>query len=116
MSCVLSITSGRFKKCFFSFALGGHSTFFGLVNTFVHIVMYIYYMLAAMGPKYRRYIWWKKYLTNFQMIQFVLIFSHAFQVILVYYFRMVISVLVYQPVSINSQPSTNVIALWRPWW
>lgn len=44
--------------------------------------MYAYYMLAAMGPKYRRYIWWKKYLTNFQMIQFVMIFSHAFQVIL----------------------------------
>lgn len=42
--------------------------------------MYVYYMLAAMGPKYRRFIWWKKYLTNFQMIQFVLIFSHAFQV------------------------------------
>uniref|UniRef100_A0A0N7ZCK1 Elongation of very long chain fatty acids protein n=1 Tax=Scylla olivacea TaxID=85551 RepID=A0A0N7ZCK1_SCYOL len=61
------------------FTAGGHSTFFGLVNTFVHIVMYVYYMLAAMGPKYRRYIWWKKYLTNFQMIQFILIFSHAFQ-------------------------------------
>ncbi|XP_050706065.1 elongation of very long chain fatty acids protein AAEL008004-like [Eriocheir sinensis] len=61
------------------FTAGGHSTFFGLVNTFVHIVMYVYYMLSAMGPKYRRFIWWKKYLTNFQMIQFVLIFSHAFQ-------------------------------------
>ncbi|XP_045112153.1 elongation of very long chain fatty acids protein AAEL008004-like isoform X4 [Portunus trituberculatus] len=61
------------------FTAGGHSTFFGLVNTFVHIVMYVYYMMAAMGPKYRRYIWWKKYLTNFQMIQFILIFSHAFQ-------------------------------------
>lgn len=61
------------------FTPGGHSTFFGLLNSFVHIVMYLYYMLAAMGPQYQRYIWWKKYLTNLQMVQFVLIFSHAFQ-------------------------------------
>ncbi|KAK4295101.1 hypothetical protein Pmani_032317 [Petrolisthes manimaculis] len=61
------------------FTPGGHSTFFGFINTFVHIVMYVYYMLSAMGPQYRRYIWWKKYLTNFQMIQFIMIFGHAFQ-------------------------------------
>lgn len=47
---------------------GGHSTFFALLNTFVHIVMYFYYMVAAMGPKYQKYIWWKKYLTAFQMV------------------------------------------------
>ncbi|KAA0196122.1 hypothetical protein HAZT_HAZT003531 [Hyalella azteca] len=35
---------------------GGHSTFFGFLNTFVHIVMYFYYMVAAMGPKYQKYI------------------------------------------------------------
>ncbi|KAG6446373.1 hypothetical protein O3G_MSEX004463 [Manduca sexta] len=50
------------------FAPGGHSTFFALLNTFVHIVMYFYYMVAAMGPKYQKYIWWKKYLTAFQMV------------------------------------------------
>ncbi|KAI8429040.1 hypothetical protein MSG28_007611, partial [Choristoneura fumiferana] len=48
------------------FAPGGHSTFFALLNTFVHIVMYFYYMVSAMGPKYQKYIWWKKYLTAFQ--------------------------------------------------
>ena len=47
---------------------GGHSTFFALLNSFVHIVMYFYYMIAAMGPKYQKYIWWKKYLTSFQMV------------------------------------------------
>lgn len=47
---------------------GGHSTFFALLNTFVHIVMYFYYMIAAMGPRYQKYIWWKKYLTTFQMV------------------------------------------------
>lgn len=63
------------------FAPGGHSTFFALLNAFVHIVMYFYYMVAAMGPKYQKFIWWKKYLTTFQMVQFVLIFSHQFQLL-----------------------------------
>lgn len=63
------------------FAPGGHSTFFALLNAFVHIVMYFYYMIAAMGPKYQKYIWWKKYLTSFQMVQFVAIFTHQFQLL-----------------------------------
>lgn len=50
------------------FAPGGHSTFFAMLNAFVHIVMYFYYMIAAMGPEYQKYIWWKKYLTAFQMV------------------------------------------------
>ncbi|XP_068153362.1 very long chain fatty acid elongase 7 [Drosophila tropicalis] len=63
------------------FAPGGHSTFFALLNSFVHIVMYFYYMVAAMGPNYKKYIWWKKYLTTFQMVQFVAIFTHQFQLL-----------------------------------
>ena len=47
---------------------GGHSTFFGLANTFVHIFMYAYYMVAAMGPKYKRFITWKKHMTTMQMV------------------------------------------------
>lgn len=52
-----------------------------MLNSFVHIVMYFYYMVAAMGPKYQKYIWWKKYLTSFQMIQFIAIFAHQFQLL-----------------------------------
>lgn len=63
------------------FAPGGHSTFFAMLNSFVHIVMYFYYMVAALGPKYQKYIWWKKYLTAFQMLQFVAIFTHQFQLL-----------------------------------
>lgn len=63
------------------FAPGGHSTFFALLNTFVHIVMYFYYMVAALGPEYRRFIWWKKYLTSMQMVQFVMIMTHQFQLL-----------------------------------
>lgn len=55
--------------CFlFLFYLGGHSTFFAMLNSFVHIVMYFYYMIAAMGPQYQKFIWWKRYLTTFQMV------------------------------------------------
>ncbi|XP_055714737.1 elongation of very long chain fatty acids protein 7-like [Phlebotomus papatasi] len=42
----------------------------GFLNSFVHIVMYFYYMIAAMGPKYQRFLWWKKYLTTLQLAQF----------------------------------------------
>lgn len=28
---------------------GGHATFFGFINVFVHFFMYSYYMLAALG-------------------------------------------------------------------
>ncbi|XP_012532466.1 elongation of very long chain fatty acids protein AAEL008004 isoform X1 [Monomorium pharaonis] len=65
------------------FTPGGHSTFFGLLNTFVHIVMYTYYLLAAMGPRVQPYLWWKKYLTAFQMLQFVAIMVHAFQLLFI---------------------------------
>lgn len=65
------------------FAPGGHSTFFALLNTFVHIIMYFYYMVAAMGSEYQKYLWWKKYLTSFQMIQFVAIMAHQFQLLFI---------------------------------
>lgn len=65
------------------FTPGGHSTFFGMLNTFVHIVMYTYYMLAAFGPSMQKYLWWKKYLTVLQMVQFVLVMVHAFQLLFI---------------------------------
>uniref|UniRef100_A0A1B6CS52 Elongation of very long chain fatty acids protein n=1 Tax=Clastoptera arizonana TaxID=38151 RepID=A0A1B6CS52_9HEMI len=65
------------------FTPGGHSTFFGMLNTFVHIIMYAYYMLAAIGPQMQKYLWWKKYLTSLQMIQFILVMAHAFQLLFI---------------------------------
>ncbi|XP_055934482.1 elongation of very long chain fatty acids protein 7-like isoform X2 [Argiope bruennichi] len=44
-----------------------------ILNGIVHIIMYTYYGLAAMGPHMRKYLWWKKYLTILQMVQFVLV-------------------------------------------
>nr|FAA01265.1 TPA: elongation of very long chain fatty acids protein 7 [Ladona fulva] len=59
---------------------GGHGTFSNLINNLVHIIMYSYYLLAAMGPEYSKYLWWKKYLTSIQMMQFALVFIHSAQV------------------------------------
>jgi phosphatidylglycerophosphate synthase len=61
------------------FMPGGHGTFFVMLNTFVHIIMYTYYMLAAVGPQMQKYLWWKKYLTMLQLVQFVGIFVHSSQ-------------------------------------
>jgi phosphatidylglycerophosphate synthase len=44
-----------------------------MINTFVHIIMYTYYMLAAMGPRFQKYLWWKKYLTVLQMVGLLLV-------------------------------------------
>lgn len=50
------------------FSLGGHGTLLGLINSFIHVIMYVYYMLAAMGPSIQKYLWWKKYLTIMQIV------------------------------------------------
>ncbi|EGC38932.1 hypothetical protein DICPUDRAFT_27790 [Dictyostelium purpureum] len=49
------------------YTAGGDSYFSAIMNSFVHSLMYGYYTLALLG--YR--VWWKKYLTQLQLIQFV---------------------------------------------
>lgn len=44
----------------------------GTINSFVHIIMYSYYLLAAMGPRVQKYLWWKKHITNLQMVRVLL--------------------------------------------
>lgn len=52
---------------------GHEPSIVGILNSIVHSVMYVYYMIAALGPKYRKYLWWKRYITWMQMTQFVII-------------------------------------------
>ncbi|XP_013791074.1 elongation of very long chain fatty acids protein 1-like [Limulus polyphemus] len=59
------------------FGAGGQNAFFPFVNCFVHMIMYAYYCLAALGPHMKPYLWWKKYITIIQMVQFVIIGLHA---------------------------------------
>lgn len=56
---------------------GGQTFFLALLNSFVHTIMYAYYGLAAMGPKIKKYLWWKRYITQMQLFQFLLVLLHT---------------------------------------
>lgn len=43
---------------------------FPFINSAIHVVMYAYYLLATY-PSLRPHLWWKRYLTALQMLQFV---------------------------------------------
>ncbi|XP_065284092.2 very long chain fatty acid elongase 7-like [Dermacentor albipictus] len=60
-------------------AYGGqsHEMFIMCLNAFVHVFMYAYYFLAALGPAYRHLLWWKKYMTMMQILQFVLMLAQS---------------------------------------
>lgn len=60
--CLIVQFLHNYKSVFFFLTLG-------VVNSFVHVVMYTYYMLAACGPQLQRYLWWKKYITVLQMVR-----------------------------------------------
>ncbi|CAG2114260.1 unnamed protein product [Medioppia subpectinata] len=61
----------------FKFLPGGANAFFLYINSLVHVIMYCYYALSTFGPRLQPYLWWKKYLTKLQIIQFVLIITNS---------------------------------------
>lgn len=65
------------------FVGGGHTTFCGALNAFIHVLMYTYYFLAAFGPEMQKYLWWKKYLTKLQMLQFTVFGLHSLPMLFV---------------------------------
>ncbi|XP_064476198.1 very long chain fatty acid elongase AAEL008004-like [Ornithodoros turicata] len=60
-----------------SYGADGQSLFGICVNSFVHVLMYAYYFLSLMGPSLRKYLWWKKQLTQLQLGQFIVGVLHA---------------------------------------
>lgn len=56
-------------------APGGDAWYCVMLNSWVHVLMYTYYLVAAIlgkdEKKKKKYLWWGKYLTQFQMFQFV---------------------------------------------
>uniref|UniRef100_A0A1B6D3I0 Elongation of very long chain fatty acids protein n=1 Tax=Clastoptera arizonana TaxID=38151 RepID=A0A1B6D3I0_9HEMI len=54
------------------FMAGGNSVIFGTINAFVHTVMYSYYLLTLIRPEYKKSVWWKRHLTELQLVQFVI--------------------------------------------
>ncbi|KAI7809317.1 hypothetical protein IRJ41_005034 [Triplophysa rosa] len=59
------------------YVAGGQSFLIGLINSFVHVVMYMYYGLAALGPQMQKYLSWKRYLTCLQLLQFFIVTIHS---------------------------------------
>jgi len=52
----------------------GADCYFGaVVNSFIHVIMYGYYTLALLNIPCP----WKRWITNCQMVQFVICFTHA---------------------------------------
>lgn len=54
-----------------------HVAFIPLINSLVHAIMYTYYYLAALGPQYSKFLWWKEYITRIQLIQFSIGIFHS---------------------------------------
>ncbi|KAG9508565.1 Elongation of very long chain fatty acids protein, partial [Fragariocoptes setiger] len=63
---------------FIKFAPGGNSAIFPFLNSMIHTVMYGYYFLATY-PSLQPYLWWKKYLTLAQIVQFFIMIVHSAQ-------------------------------------
>lgn len=59
------------------YVAGGQTFMTVMLNSLVHGFMYAYYGLAAMGPSMRKHLWWKKYITQMQLVQFAIIVTHA---------------------------------------
>jgi len=61
---------------FFKFSVFTNNGFIPMINAFVHTIMYTYYCLAIF-EKMQPYLWWKRYITQMQLVQFVLVFLHS---------------------------------------
>lgn len=57
---------------------GGHSVFTGFINSIIHIVMYCYYLITAFSAKYKNNVWWKKYITQMQIVSIYLYLLSTF--------------------------------------
>ncbi|XP_055636676.1 elongation of very long chain fatty acids protein AAEL008004-like [Toxorhynchites rutilus septentrionalis] len=61
---------------FTKFICGSHATLLGLINSFVHVIMYFYYFLTSFRPELKNSFWWKKHITQVQLFQFMILMVH----------------------------------------
>ncbi|XP_023036154.1 elongation of very long chain fatty acids protein F [Drosophila willistoni] len=47
-----------------------------MLNILIHVVMYSYYYISSQSEHAQQSIWWKKYLTLMQLVQFSIMFSY----------------------------------------
>jgi len=72
-----------FTWIFVRYVRGPEMFVIGVTNTFVHVVMYTYYLLAGFGPAVQKYLWWKKYITKLQLAQFVMLILYFVVLLLI---------------------------------
>lgn len=53
----------------------GHGVMLGLINSVIHTIMYSYYLVALTKPSWVRQ-WWKKIITQMQIVQFLMLIIH----------------------------------------
>ncbi|XP_043948465.1 elongation of very long chain fatty acids protein F [Drosophila biarmipes] len=63
---------------YYFYGPGGQYNTMGYLNSFVHVVMYSYYFVAAGYPQVKKTFWWKQYITKLQILQFAILFAQAF--------------------------------------
>jgi hypothetical protein len=67
---------GLMTFAFLKYTGGEQLIIIGMMNSIVHVIMYFYYFIASLGPKYKKYLGWKKHLTRIQIIQFLVMISY----------------------------------------
>lgn len=55
---------------------GGQPILLGAINSFVHVVMYTYYFFTSYKPELKKSLWFKRHITELQMLQFAILFFH----------------------------------------
>ena len=53
----------------------GHVALMPIMNMFVHAIMYTYYLVTCIRPQLVS-AWWKRYITQIQLLQFFILFIH----------------------------------------
>nr|XP_018906890.1 PREDICTED: elongation of very long chain fatty acids protein AAEL008004-like [Bemisia tabaci] len=61
---------------YIKYSRGSYGPLVTILNTFIHAVMYGYYLLAALGPQVQKNLWWKQHLTRIQLAQFIIVMSY----------------------------------------
>ncbi|XP_023178041.2 elongation of very long chain fatty acids protein F-like [Drosophila hydei] len=64
------------------YGVGGQYSTMGLCNSLVHFTMYFYYFVSGLRPEMKASLWWKKYITITQIIQFMIYLVQSIIVLL----------------------------------
>uniref|UniRef100_A0A182PT22 Elongation of very long chain fatty acids protein n=1 Tax=Anopheles epiroticus TaxID=199890 RepID=A0A182PT22_9DIPT len=72
---IMAVSASLFMR----YLAGGHAIMLGMLNTFVHAVMYFYFFLTIYRPELTRGASWKRYVTLLQMTQFAYLVFHFFR-------------------------------------